>query len=639
MPFFPLWLGAKGLEAGAIGVVLAAPMLLRLFAIPIGTRLADRAGTLKGALVAAACASAVAFVLVGLADGFAAILAAFAIATLLGAPVLPLGDAYGLKGLAARGLSYGPVRLWGSVAFIAANLGGGLLLGVDSAGVPDLADRRWPAAPWHWQRWRWRRSQPIRCRRSPPVSRHLRSPAFLLVAAAAGLMQASHAAYYGFSALDWSARGFGGPTIGALWALGVVAEIVLFAFSARLPRALAGRADPDRRRRRDPALGRDGVRSAGLRAGRAAAAACALVRRDPSRHHAVPQPCRAREEPGRGARRRRGVGRCRDRRRDFAVGGALCGVRQSCLCGDGGVGGGGADLRRASIAFSIAGSPMMPQRRGSIVPGALALLLAASPAAAFDLPYTLSKPAGDGPFPAVVILHDCSGLGPRSSGAPARWARHLTAQGYVTIWPDSFSTRGHPDGVCVADGGPRVTFEQRAEDAYAALKHLSLLRVAVMGGSHGGSTTLAAIVDSPANARREPSFAAAVALYPACGRSIGAWRVERARETITGTSGVFKPLAPLLILIGERDDWTPAEPCRRLAAAAQQAGHPVEIVVYPGVHHSFDAQAPERYVAEQLNINSPTGRGATTGGNREAWADAIRRVEVFFGKLLIEKDN
>ncbi len=237
MPFFPLWLGAKGLEAGAIGVVLAAPMLVRLFAIPIGARLADRAGTLKGALVAAACASAVAFVLVGLADGFAAILVAFAIATLLGAPVLPLGDAYGLKGLAARGLSYGPVRLWGSVAFIAANLGGGLLVGaiapvyliwpiVAAFGAMALAAMALapPAA------------DPLPAQ--PAGRSHLRSPGFLLVAAAAGLVQASHAGYYGFSALDWSARGLDGPTIGALWALGVVAEIVLFALSGRLPRAL-----------------------------------------------------------------------------------------------------------------------------------------------------------------------------------------------------------------------------------------------------------------------------------------------------------------------------------------------------------------------------------------------------------------
>lgn len=47
------------------------------------------------------------------------------------------------------------------------------------------------------------------------------------------------------------------------------------------------------------------------------------------------------------------------------------------------------------------------------------------------IPATLLKPDGAGPFPAVVIMHDCSGLGPRSSGAPDRWARELLTQGYV----------------------------------------------------------------------------------------------------------------------------------------------------------------------------------------------------------------
>ena len=61
------------------------------------------------------------------------------------------------------------------------------------------------------------------------------SPRFLGVAAAASLLQASHAVYYGFSTLDWLGKGFGGTAIGALWALGVLAEIVLFALSARLP--------------------------------------------------------------------------------------------------------------------------------------------------------------------------------------------------------------------------------------------------------------------------------------------------------------------------------------------------------------------------------------------------------------------
>jgi dienelactone hydrolase len=215
--------------------------------------------------------------------------------------------------------------------------------------------------------------------------------------------------------------------------------------------------------------------------------------------------------------------------------------------------------------------------------------------------------------------------------------------GFVTIWPDSFSTRARPHGVCTVASGPPIPFRQRAADAYAALAHLQTLpyvdaaRIAVIGGSNGGSSTLAAIADIAPNTQHGHRFAAAIALYPGCGRSIGGWTVERDKEAahkIVGYSGVFKPLAPLMILIGEADDWTPAEPCRRLTAASRDAGHPVEIVVYPGAHHSFDSPAPLRFVADRRNMNVPGGRGATTGGDKAAWADAITRVKGFLEQHL-----
>jgi dienelactone hydrolase len=290
---------------------------------------------------------------------------------------------------------------------------------------------------------------------------------------------------------------------------------------------------------------------------------------------------------------------------------------------------------------------LLPLTRATIAIALATLTIAAaapSTAADMEIPFTLSKPAGDGPFPAVVILHDCSGLGPRSSGAPWRWSSELARRGYVTIWPDSFSTRGHPAGVCTDATPPRIRPEQRAADALAALKHLQALpfidhkRVAVMGGSHGGSSALASIVDQGDGiVSTKEEFAAAIALYPACGRSYGTWKVERATTPgapVSSYSGVFKPRAPLLILTGALDDWTPAEHCRRLIEAAQQAGHPVEIIVYPGAHHSFDSVSPVRYIAERINPNSSTGRGATTGGNAEAWKDAIMRVEQFLGRHL-----
>jgi dienelactone hydrolase len=250
----------------------------------------------------------------------------------------------------------------------------------------------------------------------------------------------------------------------------------------------------------------------------------------------------------------------------------------------------------------------------------------------------------------VVIMHDCSGLGPRSSGAPDRWAQELVSRGYVVLIPDSFTTRGYPAGVCTEPPPGRnvVGPARRVRDAYAALAYLRTLadvdgrRVGLMGGSHGGTTTLATLVTpstdtSSATRNQQPGFAAAVALYPGCAARLGGWRATRqagGSGPITGYVGVYAPTAPLLILIGEKDDWTPAEPCRRLARAAQDAGYAVAIKVYPDAHHSFDSAKPVRYVAARVNANSPTGHGATTGGDPRAWADSIREVVEFFDAKL-----
>jgi MFS transporter, PPP family, 3-phenylpropionic acid transporter len=244
LPFFPLWLKAKGLDAEAIGLVVAIPIVVRVVAVPIAARLADRWGALRQVLMVSSAGAAMAYALVGYAQGLPAILATVALAAALAAPAIPLADAYALKGLGLRGRAYGPVRLWGSAAFIAANFGAGFASGyiapkgyiwlivaasaaaaATSLALPPL----WPGgAP--------ERGAPRRRRRL------LSMPGFLPVAAGASLIQASHAVYYGFSTLDWTAKGLSGTIIGALWALGVAAEIVLFALSARLPAAFGPRA-------------------------------------------------------------------------------------------------------------------------------------------------------------------------------------------------------------------------------------------------------------------------------------------------------------------------------------------------------------------------------------------------------------
>lgn len=294
------------------------------------------------------------------------------------------------------------------------------------------------------------------------------------------------------------------------------------------------------------------------------------------------------------------------------------------------------------IAALLAGVLLLLMQAGAY--GAEQTSIAISPADSTErLPATLIKPDGDGPFAAVVMMHDCSGLGPRSSGAPRRWANELVSQGHVVLIPDSFTPRGFADGVCVMPARQRnsVNGYVRAADAYGALAALRALpyvdgkRIGIMGGSHGGWTALAAMVapinanESLAEAKRN-GFAAAIALYPSCAPRYGAWSTA-----ITDTPaearyyGVYQPIAPLLILTGEKDDWTPAEPCRHLAERSRAAGHPLEIKIYPGAHHSFDNDRPVRFVAQRRN-----GRGATTGGDPAAWADARKQVADFFARHL-----
>jgi dienelactone hydrolase len=200
------------------------------------------------------------------------------------------------------------------------------------------------------------------------------------------------------------------------------------------------------------------------------------------------------------------------------------------------------------------------------------------------------------------------------------------------ILPDSFTPRGHPRGICTVpplERHPGTAPRSRAADMYATLAYLRTLpyvdagRVGLMGGSHGGATTLTAMAEPKAGAA---GFCAGLALYPACALRMGAWK-----ENLTG---VYEAAAPVRILIGEADDWTPARNCRKLAESARQAGHPVTLKVYPGAHHAFDSANPVRYVATRVNANAPGRRGATTGGQPEAWADSLRDVPAFFEQHL-----
>jgi MFS transporter, PPP family, 3-phenylpropionic acid transporter len=258
LPFLPVWLAAKGLDAGAIGMALAIPQIVRVVTIPLATRSADRRDALRGALMVTAAAAALGYGVVALAPGTGGLMAAFALASAFYTPIMPLTDAYALRWLSrptpdgerrAPGMrAYGPVRVWGSAAFIAGSFAAGTMLDllpardliwlvvgalVLTAAAACALEPLVPLAP----------AGPVgplgphaagAATRSSSARALLRDPAFMAIVAASSLIQASHAVYYGFSALDWTSAGLDGTAIGGLWAIGVVAEIVLFAVSGRL---------------------------------------------------------------------------------------------------------------------------------------------------------------------------------------------------------------------------------------------------------------------------------------------------------------------------------------------------------------------------------------------------------------------
>ncbi|UVK40837.1 dienelactone hydrolase family protein [Mesorhizobium sp. AR10] len=179
----------------------------------------------------------------------------------------------------------------------------------------------------------------------------------------------------------------------------------------------------------------------------------------------------------------------------------------------------------------------------------------------------LTRPPGEGPFPAIVVLHGCGGLSPN---VRKTWSERLSSRGYVVLVVDSFSTRGIKDtcGRLLAD---------RVYDAYGALEFISKYsfvdpqRVALMGFSAGGIATLEAVQLGGAEQLMERKFKAAVAYYPNCSATNGDMAV------------------PTLILIGELDDWTPAKNCQVMMAQRSGQGSAVQLDVFKGARHGFDS--------------------------------------------------
>ena len=240
LPFWPLFLQARGLSVAEIGLMLGLALLLRAAAGPFIGRFADRGGDARGPLIACAVAGLVIMIAFYWTWGFWPIFLVSAAFTLVYAGVLPLGETIALRTVSPDA-GYGRVRLWGSVSYLVAAAAGGAVLEIAAAPSANLIvgmvlatvvlmiggsfampDRRGtggtvPAAP---------------------ILSLLRDRPFRLMILATTAIHGAHAVFYGFSTLHWIGAGLAAWVVGLLWAGGVVAEVILFARGAPLVRRL-----------------------------------------------------------------------------------------------------------------------------------------------------------------------------------------------------------------------------------------------------------------------------------------------------------------------------------------------------------------------------------------------------------------
>ncbi|HEX2843031.1 MFS transporter [Hyphomicrobium sp.] len=239
LPYLPVWLDWRGLTAEQIAVVTAAPFFLRVFITPSVAMLADRTGQHRSIVNGLAWLVLVLALLLTQMESFWTIfLLALPFAISL-STIVPLTETIAVAGVRAHGLDYGRMRLWGSITFVVAGFIGGWLIDHTSANAVIGCILAGAVAIVGFA---WLLPQPGA---SPPMARGgsleeagklVSSPVFLAFLVAAGCAQGAHGMFYTFGALSWHAQGISTAWVGTLWAIAIVGEVALFAYSGNVVR-------------------------------------------------------------------------------------------------------------------------------------------------------------------------------------------------------------------------------------------------------------------------------------------------------------------------------------------------------------------------------------------------------------------
>lgn len=235
MPFWPLWLKSRGLNAEDIGLIVALGITIKALANPLIAGIADKRGERKRIMVLLVLLATAVFAAFYWAQGFWFILAVTLMFHTVWSPNMPLMESLVMQTAKAEPIDYGRVRLWGSVTFIAAAWGIGHLLNshpIDTVywatlgllAVTVVTTLTLPDT---------RIARPAVAGRSPIMS-VLTDRTFLAFIVGAALIQASHGVYYTFGSIHWKAVGHSEAVIGWLWAEGVIAEVLLFIWGDKI---------------------------------------------------------------------------------------------------------------------------------------------------------------------------------------------------------------------------------------------------------------------------------------------------------------------------------------------------------------------------------------------------------------------
>lgn len=246
MPYFNPWLAARGLSVAEIAVIAAVPHLVRPFSTPLIAYVADRNSAHRGALVTLAAIGALGWIATALSSAFALLLALQVVIGITAA-MMPLVETVAMSGVKRHGIDYGRVRVWGSITFVAATLLGGvavshfgldvvMVLIIPSAIAAVAAAYMLPRSD----------DGATAATDRPKLSLQAaiglaRDGRLLLLMLTIAAVQSSHGMMYTYGSVHWQSLGMSSTWIGALWATGVVAEILLFTVAARIT-ALAGPA-------------------------------------------------------------------------------------------------------------------------------------------------------------------------------------------------------------------------------------------------------------------------------------------------------------------------------------------------------------------------------------------------------------